>query len=256
VPLPPSRAPQRIEHETVTAATFVGWFSGGGSVGRQSGLAPLPRCYDATPVTLLERFDRQVAELRSLFEDAQRNAAIIAQLRAFVGQGRPGRPPGRSGRPRGRRPALSAEKQEQIKQRIARFLARAREGARSGAIAKAVGLTGFRLRRLLDELRRERKLRMEGDRGGARYYAASSKPGPITSSLGRTSSPRRKPRATKTRASKTKPTKTRATKPKATKRKATKPRVAASSAKPMRARPLADAHEASPPPSPTAPPAP
>jgi hypothetical protein len=134
---------------------------------------------------LLERFDRILSELRILFEEAAGHAEVVDKLESFLsGKGALGLATRRQGRPTRR--AFSPERKEAIKEKIVRFLSRAKDGAKSSALAEVAGVEGFRLRLLLGELRAERKIRVEGKKGGARYLAALPAATPKVASSSRT----------------------------------------------------------------------
>jgi hypothetical protein len=121
------------------------------------------------------RFDRLLSDLRVLFEEAAGHAEIVDKLENFLSEKRVlGVATRRQRRSRG--PALSPERKEAIREKLLRVLGRGKEGTKISALAKSTGLDGFRLRLILGELRAEKKIRVEGQKGGTRYFASASAP--------------------------------------------------------------------------------
>jgi len=127
-------------------------------------------------MTLLDRFDQLVSELRDLVAAASHNTTLVARLHTFldgVSRGRPTGAVASTGR-RKKRSALRAEQAQAAKDAIVRFIAARKAGAKMGELRKAVTIGINPLRRLLQELRARRTIRVEGERGLLRYFAAAA----------------------------------------------------------------------------------
>ena len=157
-------------------------------------------------MSLLARFDWLLSELRLLMEEAAGHAEIVDKLENYLSEKRLFGAASKRAR-RSRDPVLSPEKKEAIKAKLLSVLARERDGMKISALAERAGIEGFRLRLILGELRAEKKVRLEGDKGGARYVASSPAPaGEVKKSVASKAKARRPKRAKA--ASKAKTTKT------------------------------------------------
>jgi hypothetical protein len=171
---------------------------------------------------LRARFDQLLSEMRLLFEEAAGHAEVIDKLENYLSERRLFGGASRRER-RSRDPVLSPEKKEAIKTTLLRVLTRAKDGMKISGLARTAGIEGFRLRLLLGELRAEKKVRLEGDKGGARYVAMESeRAGKATTRDGAGAKRKKRPTRKQTSA-KAKPSKS-APRPKAARAaKATKP---------------------------------